>query len=811
MDRLQALLNGRKPHVRDPVSKEKVNHATERARLNNADRYFNQKVYDNELKQANLYNQSAMPNTAKDVGVGFKINVYVIRLTQLLGQKGELEKMLTNFFAAGVNIQRLRGTTREAQTATDFFKKGEILATYNELMTYIKTYGQEIINDQSFQSQIYNSSFNPLTQLLTDTAALYPAFFDRLPPPERERPAQGQAQGAERTDQRRIYETAREQSIGCYSLFNTMSDFINNMIFRPIVKEDIETYIKDNSVKQIFQANSLAPPAEIPIPLPLQPQPAPLNPQQGQPQPAPVQPQDPQQGQAPAPVYFDPTPQNLKAAVEAYSASLNPPRYLFSGNSASSPNTDLDGVYQSIQNKNPATPAEFFKNKIGLEIQKIRQDVKARHPAENFGKVAVQNPSNIAQSVRLYADDQQAQQPQQPQPQPPAPQQGQQGQQGGPAPAPQPQPLGQSLRDVALQQTLQTGDPITTLGDVWIAMNGDQIAIDLGLNQMEIGDLRAVVRDTLILIRQIEDQRGSILRSKTPADVDAVLAATPQATMTNLDRLLPDAQDKRRLIQEIINGMRDVRIDYRNIKAQDDNRPDYQQNRDERTLYGLGQHAERNNNLAMNAVFDFENMARRKAQHTDIPTITEITPQMAGYEEQLAHLITKLNLDRRLEPSTWGKGKTEYKQGVVQRAIGMPNIMEYDPKVEALKRGKIMSGGCDTTGSMRGGMDNVEWNFAGYGEVENEEDTPFKRMIIGMPNPFAPSVPESGGNFMPYDSRFSDEEDGDYYNEVITGEGSHYADLEKPVDLDEQADQIRKNNENYKVMTGKMKSVKYKN
>ena len=84
MDRLEALLNGRKLHVRDPVSKDQVNHATERARLNNADRYFNQRIYDNELKQANLYNQSAMPNDSKDINVGFKINVYVIRLTQLL-------------------------------------------------------------------------------------------------------------------------------------------------------------------------------------------------------------------------------------------------------------------------------------------------------------------------------------------------------------------------------------------------------------------------------------------------------------------------------------------------------------------------------------------------------------------------------------------------------------------------------------------------------------------------------------------------------------------------------------------------------
>jgi hypothetical protein len=570
------------------------------------------------------------------------------------------------------------------------------------------------INDDAFKAQIFNSSFNPLTQLLGDTANLYPAFFDKLPPPEI-------SQGVEKADQRKVYETIREQSIGCYSLFNTMSNFINNMIFRPIVKEDVELYIRDNGVKQIFAKNDLNPPAVVPIPAPLQPQPQLPDPNAPDPNAPPA---------PPPPAIFDATPANLRQAVEQYSASLNPPRYLFSSDSATNPNTDLDGVYQSIPNKNPATPAEFFKKKIALAIQAIRQEVKLAHPAENFPKQAVQSPTNVLVAQRLYAEDFNLQAPQQGQP---APQQGQPAPQPAPPapqpvpPAPQPAPQqaqGPSLREVALNESLQSGDPITILGDVWNAMNGDQIAQDLGLTQMESNDLRAIVRDTLVVIRQIEDQRGSILRAKTPADVDAVLAGEAQQTLVDLNRLLPDAQDKRRLIQEIINGMRDVRIGYRNIKAQDDNRPDYQQNREERTLYGLG-HPERNNNLAMNAIFDFENMARRKAQHTDIPTITEITPKMTGYEEQLASMITKLNLDRRLEPSSYGKGKTEYKQGVVQRAIGMPNIMEYDPKAEALKRGKIMSGGCDLTGSMRGGMNNVEWNYAGYGEVMDEENTPF--------------------------------------------------------------------------------------
>jgi hypothetical protein len=139
-------------------------------------------------------------------------------------------------------------------------------------------------------------------------------------------------------------------------------------------------------------------------------------------------------------------------------------------------------------------------------------------------------------------------------------------------------------------------------------------------------------------------------------------------------------------------------------------------------------------------------------------------------------------------------------------------MSEYEPKAEALKRGKIMSGGCDTC-NVRGGMGNQEWGFSGYGEVDDEESTPFKRMLIGMPNPFAPKVPISTlpHKFLPYNSSFDDSADQDYYNEILPEEGSHYVELEKPVDLDETADAIRKNNENYKVMTGRMKNIKYKN
>jgi len=782
MDRLQALLNGRTPKVKDPVSVDKVNHATERARLNNEDRKYNKIVYDNELKQANLYNQSVMPNTGKDIGVGFKINVYVIKLTQLLGVKGDLEKALTNFFASGVSIQRLRGTTKEAQTATDFFKKADILSTYNELMLYIKTYAQDIISDDSFKSQIFNSAFNPLVQLLLDTSALYPAFFEQLPPPT------NVGQPTEDKGERKIYDTAREQSIGCYSLFNTMADYINNMIFRPIVKEDVSKYIKDNNVRTIFSRNPLAPaPVIIPVPIP-----APVGPQPGG---QPGGPPQPPQAQVPV---LDPTDDNaITRLVEAKQAGEN--RFLF----LKSSQDVADIVQQAQQDFQPLTPQQYatLARNLKAKIADIRR-------ANGLGVQTQGSPANIQIATLAYQQAQQGQ-PAPPAPLPaplPAPQPG-----GQPAPAPPaPQPGGATLRSIAEGEYGQAKD-LTDTGNVWNAMGADALVQQLQLTQQEGYDLRAVVRDTLVVIKRLEDAKGRILRAKTPADVDEVLQNEAQATTTILERLIPVEQDRKDFIQAVINGMRDVRIQYRDIKAQDDTRPDYQQNNDERTLYGLGR--ERNNDLVRNAVLDFESMARRQARERDKDTIMELMPQLKGQEPKIRFMINKMRSERESEPNMWGKGKYENKQGIKQRASKMSILDEFDPKAEAFKKGIVMSGGCDTWGSMRGGMDNREWRYSGYGEVANEEDTPFKRMLGGMPNPFAPPrmPPDTPRPFLPYNASFEDEADEDYYNEILPEEGTHYAEQEKPVDMDEIADSIRKNNENYKVATGKMKSVKYKN
>jgi hypothetical protein len=311
--------------------------------------------------------------------------------------------------------------------------------------------------------------------------------------------------------------------------------------------------------------------------------------------------------------------------------------------------------------------------------------------------------------------------------------------------------------------------------------------------------------DVFTLIKEIEDANNRPL-TPTIADGRILFQALPQDIQDALMRVgtgneLPDSD----------TAVQDNLIPFlQNIFQQRKAYGLQQQPRvRQETLYGLGR--ERNNDLVHNSILDFETMARRQAKEQDLDTILELSPHLKGMEPKLRFMINKMRHERSNEPHVYGKGKHEYSQGIKQRASQMPMIYEFDPKAEALKQGMIMSGGCDTCG-LRGGMGNTEWNYSGYGEVENEEDTPFKRMLIGIPNPFAPSkAPVSSGGFMPYNSAFSDEEDNDYYNEVVGGEQGHYEEIEKPIDLDEHADTIRKNNENYKVMTGKMKNVKYKN
>jgi hypothetical protein len=730
LDRLEALFKHKHSNI------GKLSHSSERAALNNEDKKFNKIVYDNEIKQANLYNQSVMPDPAKDIGVSFKINQYVIRLSQILGTKSELEKVLSAQFSAGVPLTKLRGTTREAQVIGEFFKKSDSIATFNELISYINTFGNDIRTDDSFRQQIYNSSINPLVDLFNATAALYPAFFQSVPPPT------NVGKPEEKTDERKVYETVRQQSLGCYSVYSLMASNLNNYIFRPITKEEVEKYIVKENIKAIFTENPLAPqPAPAPAPLdPLAPQPAPLPP-------------------APAvlPVLEADNEGVMDEIIVNYEQQQNPPRLLLKSDFMAAYEAfkpQLDARFKPLKGQAKNTFTENLKNRIRETLA-----------VEGFDPDLKRSPAAIQALEQAYA------------------------QRGGPAqPAPQPaQPVGPAPQ----QQTPARQAFIDNGG----TPQPNQIP---ELNQ---GESASVFQR----VKEIENRLGVVL-APNQGDGKILYDELPAQIQNKLRRMgtqdeLPEETAIQDSLLPFLNQIKQQRQYWGNQQQ-----PPVQS----AELYGLGREG---NDRILTHILDYENLARRQVKPEDYDSLMAIKPELKQNPKKTMELVGRLNEMRKNEPNSWGKEPIEIKQGMRKRALEMPMINEFDPKAEALKRyGKIMSGGCADC-SMRGGMNNSEQDWSGYGEVDNEENTPFKRHIIGMPNPFAPKNPPSSqpAPFLPYNENFDDEEDLKHFKNIFLGEAPFYAEQEKPIDLDAHADAIRKNNENYKVNTGKMKSVKYTN
>jgi len=155
MDRLKKLLDAHPvSHQRDKKDTQGLSREAERTQLNTADARFNKQVYQNEVRQANAYEQSAMPPTPADVGVSFKIGSFVNKLSQLLGFKADLQTQLQALISIGsASPARLIQDARLISISTDFFKIVDILATYNELENYIQLYAPQIRSSSDFAAR----------------------------------------------------------------------------------------------------------------------------------------------------------------------------------------------------------------------------------------------------------------------------------------------------------------------------------------------------------------------------------------------------------------------------------------------------------------------------------------------------------------------------------------------------------------------------------------------------------------------------------------------------------------------------------
>lgn len=291
MDRLKALLIATHPVASQDRSKSTDVNDTreaERSALNTADARANRQVYQNEVRQANLYEQSTMPPTPQDVGVSFKIGSFVNKLSQLLSFKTDLYGQLQTLINLGQSPSRLLTDARLISISSDYFKMVEVIATYNELVNYISLYAPQMRASSDFANGVNTTYLLPMIALLKQTAQLYSSAFNNFPTgnlgPSKDREA---------------YEKFRKGSASGFATVMLMADNLTNAIYTGITRKQVDRYEANKQIlTQVFAKNPLPvqPPPQPPQPLPIVPvqpvqpggQPAPLPAPPVQPVPAPA-------------------------------------------------------------------------------------------------------------------------------------------------------------------------------------------------------------------------------------------------------------------------------------------------------------------------------------------------------------------------------------------------------------------------------------------------------------------------------------------------------------------------------------------
>jgi hypothetical protein len=784
MDRLKKLLDAHPvSHQRDKKDTQGLSREAERTQLNTADARFNKQVYQNEVRQANAYEQSAMPPTPADVGVSFKIGSFVNKLSQLLGFKADLNTQLQALISIGsASPARLIQDARLISISTDFFKIVDILATYNELVNYIQLYAPQIRSSSDFANGINSTYLLPLIQLLKSTGNLYTTTFNNFPT------------GNPRSEaDRKAYERFRDGSSQAYSTVSLMGENLNNAIYSGLTKKDIKRYETGKRIKStIFGKNPLpVAPAIDPVlqaqqeaDALAQQQQQQQQQQQGQPQPAPAQPVAP----PPPPPVADPQVAFASAEdlVRAYVADRTQAGIpLVDGPAGQGVlNTrrlnNVNGLIADIRQLN-SNPAQFSKGAFERALKTVRAEVVAQLQA-------------------------------------------QQGQQGGPAPAPQQQ-----------QQQQQAPARQLTAEQQAYAQNGTR-GQQVPLNP--VPSLQANQQETVWnAYTTIEDADGAVL---PPSEAGALrlFNALPQDFQNEMRRPQPDgsfdltAEDVARddLIPWIENIQR-IRVAWaraNNIQANE--------------LWGLGNEEFLRGSGIMDTLSDWAGRAGDavsgwyKTVADNMPTMSDVRRATSSivpdrFQDYIPSGLQRTFTDKAKDFFGFGRGVFEDRKRLAELARGdprtvdmsqgrearekmMPFINEFNAPAEFLKRrGEVLAGGV-YNGLDDGINDLLPYEMYG-GNVDYddaEEMTPFKRRI-GMPNPFSgksrmetlPIRPAIASNATDLDETLIP------FQQMFGATRSGFEkEKEKPKDMDENPDPIRITNENYKIFTGKQKAPKYK-
>jgi hypothetical protein len=834
--------------------------------VKNYNRNQQQRVFDMEKRQVQSESESIKPIDAKDAGAAFKLQTYISKLQQILGQKADLFSQLQA--SPFTDLNQLKGTTKQAGLLTMMTSKAELVQAYNEMVAYVALFFKDIQLDNRVRDRMYAAYFQPLIDQMRQLSQQYPSLFETLPAPER-----GRAQQPD-TRQGKVYDLARKELRDMYSLLNVAADNIQDGIFRPIGPKDVAEYSRDNNVNATFSVNP--------------PPPGPIIPSLAS-----------QQAQTQVNLAQQITEGNQRAAMAqaAEIAAQNP--YDPRGDPGLDPQTQArytqiqDAMRQ--QGKAPDTlipvlsaaalrqayetrsqPVEQLNTIMGRMFatgillgtttqQGLQQTIESNDEAQMMALV-----DRIAPAIQLYNDwvisrgvlapPGDAPQPASPRPQP-APQPG-----GAPAlpiasadeidtavlafvansrfPADERLPDADSGADGSrwrplfnIERELATSfnKRASTIKQIKQAIGRYNATIpkkkpgkkpktpaqpqpgqagpapvaapnydSFNIPQNNSAEARAVISAIL----RAEEQKGSLLDSQSQSDAEAALKILERDNRNAFDTIMASQGDDKALVRmDVFLPMMAAINSAKRTAARADNRPDGD-------YVGLG--------MSGGRLRSHQNMRGRSGRELDFVPAKALNsaapPVSMGYGSQHRPKFAWEQEEERAGGRYVRQDRVPYN---LHGGLGMVNpdaeIGAYQVLRRAGEVGRGMSGGVylpkeyivqpagekEFFGYGVDGDNDVFGMEGGYGSLK-------RRLAGGMVNPFAN---DRDYHYKPKETSYDDAMDFAYGNHEEPLEGAqqaHEEEEEKPVDLDENPNPFRVRNENYKVNTGKMKKVSYK-
>lgn len=822
-DRLKKLLGMKEKRVPDMVRHREMND------VRNYNRNQQARVFENEKRQVARYADTNAPESAKDIGSAFKLQVYTLKLNGLLQAKQDAVQQVELVIGtanAGQQINLGASQLRDARLApylNTVFGKAEVVSTFNEMMSFIKTYMQDIFSNDRVRDNAYTSFLTPLSQNLVATANQYPDFYSSL----------GERGGRQGENDRRAKAIFRQQAIQQFALLMAMAENINIQALRPISAQDVDAYASKNDVGQIIATRGRA---VVPGPAPL-----PAGP--------PILPQRPDEPPPPAPPAVPPGQQQPNLPFQPPQQPPQPAPQPQQGQRA-----DLNSTVQALLAFEQANPA-------GVQNPLRRTEYRA-DPARNDGGrgfrtafrawndlglgQGFQFPPPTAQlltdALRAISQQRRGQPAPQPAPQPAGPPQ------GGPA------------RDPRLDAQMANFD------------TSDLVPTRLGYQR---GSREFGVAETMTnLARAVENQNGRVVNAKNDADVQEVYDFLDQRVRPEYEALYPTEADKKAEIRKVIRAMRDARIGF----VQGQNLPATS----ERALYGMGKNNAReylsgcgvpshilNKAMSMHGLGDdatidelegsgiFDTLKDFAGNVADsasgwfntikanLPTMSDVRRAVGKivpdqYQDYVPSGLKRTFGDKAKDFFGFGVSGGEFRgddrqqharhrepfdnyfddrgfrQGAVQRMTTMfvPE-WELSSGINRLKGGDQLR---DEDPEVMRRQDHhdvslykpavMQQPIHGYG-ADGDEDEQFEGGLKQrLRKPIAPDVIARPYVKDPMLVHRVEDHDEFMPKDIFNGL-AHYEELEKPADMDEDPNPFRVRTENHKVNTGKMKKVTY--